>query len=159
MRMNRILKSLLLIASFLATTMCNAQVQISTKQLDNTKWEIVLRTIMGKEEIPNRVNTWDFNMSSYSSSMYLPTLKKTSIWLFQYYVSDIEPCDYSFDKSNVGVNYEGKYIVVYNEKTDEVDYYTVMSFTDDEMVLFRKAKKEQVPNLDVYITFKRVNDM
>lgn len=159
MRMNRILKSLLLIASFLATTMCNAQVQISTKQLDNTKWEIVLRTIMGKEEIPNRVNTWDFNMSSYSSSMYLPTLKKTSIWLFQYYVSDIEPCDYSFDKSNVGVNYEGKYIVVYNKKTDEVDYYTVMSFTDDEMVLFRKAKKEQVPNLDVYITFKRVNDM
>jgi hypothetical protein len=159
MRMNRILKSLLLIASFLATTMCNAQVQISTKQLDNTQWEIVLRTIMGKEEIPNRVNTWDFNMSSYSSSMYLPTLKKTSIWLFQYYVSDIEPCDYSFDKSNVGVNYEGKYIVVYNKKTDEVDYYTVMSFTDDEMVLFRKAKKEQVPNLDVYITFKRVNDM
>ena len=159
MRMNRILKSILLIASFLATTMCNAQVQISTKQLDNTKWEIVLRTIMGKEEIPNRVNTWDFNMSSYSSSMYLPTLKKTSIWLFQYYVSDIEPCDYSFDKSNVGVNYEGKYIVVYNKKTDEVDYYTVMSFTDDEMVLFRKAKKEQVPNLDVYITFKRVNDM
>ncbi len=157
--MNRILKSLLLIASFLATTMCNAQVQISTKQLDNTKWEIVLRTIMGKEEIPNRVNIWDFNMSSYSSSMYLPTLKKTSIWLFQYYVSDIEPCDYSFDKSNVGVNYEGKYIVVYNKKTDEVDYYTVMSFTDDEMVLFRKAKKEQVPNLDVYITFKRVNDM
>jgi len=157
--MNKILKSLLLIASFLATTMCNAQVQISTKQLDNTKWEIVLRTIMGKEEIPNRVNTWDFNMSSYSSSMYLPTLKKTSIWLFQYYVSDIEPCDYSFDKSNVGVNYEGKYIVVYNKKTDEVDYYTVMSFTDDEMVLFRKAKKEQVPNLDVYITFKRVNDM
>lgn len=159
MRMNRILKSLLLIASFLATTMCNAQVQISTKQLDNTQWEIVLRTIMGKEEIPNRVNTWDFNMSSYSSSMYLPTLKKTSIWLFQYYVSDIEPCDYSFDKSNVGVNREGKYIVVYNKKTDEVDYYTVMSFTDDEMVLFRKAKKEQVPNLDVYITFKRVNDM
>lgn len=156
--MNRILKSLLLIASFLATTMCNAQVQISTKQLDNTKWEIVLRTIMGKEEIPNRVNTWDFNMSSYSSSMYLPTLKKTSIWLFQYYVSDIEPCDYSFDKSNVGVNDEGKYIVVYNEKTDEVDYYTVMSFTDEEMVLFRKAKKDQVPNLDVYITFKRVND-
>lgn len=159
MRMNRILKSILLIASFLATTMCNAQVQISTKQLDNTQWEIVLRTIMGKEEIPNRVNTWDFNMSSYSSSMYLPTLKKTSIWLFQYYVSDIEPCDYSFDKSNVGVNHEGKYIVVYNKKTDEVDYYTVMSFTDDEMVLFRKAKKEQVPNLDVYITFKRVNDM
>lgn len=156
--MNRILKSLLLIASFLATTMCNAQVQIFTKQLDNTQWEIVLRTIMGKEEIPNRVNTWDFNMSSYSSSMYLPTLKKTSIWLFQYYVSDIEPCDYSFDKSNVGVNDEGKYIVVYNEKTDEVDYYTVMSFTDEEMVLFRKAKKDQVPNLDVYITFKRVND-
>ena len=156
--MNRRLKSLLLIASFLATTMCNAQVQIFTKQLDNTQWEIVLRTIMGKEEIPNRVNTWDFNMSSYSSSMYLPTLKKTSIWLFQYYVSDIEPCDYSFDKSNVGVNDEGKYIVVYNEKTDEVDYYTVMSFTDEEMVLFRKAKKDQVPNLDVYITFKRVND-
>lgn len=73
-------------------------------------------------------------------------------------MSDIEPCDYSFDKSNVGVNDEGKYIVVYNEKTDEVDYYTVMSFTDEEMVLFRKAKKDQVPNLDVYITFKRVND-
>lgn len=87
--MNRILKSLLLIASFLATTMCNAQVQISTKQLDNTKWEIVLRTIMGKEEIPNRVNTWDFNMSSYSSSMYLPTLKKNinlavSVLCFRY---------------------------------------------------------------------------
>ena len=156
--MNRILKSLLIIASFFATTMCNAQVQISTNQLDDTQWEIVLRTVRGEEELPNRVNIWKFNMSSYTSSMYLPTLNKTSIWQFQYYISDIEPCDYSFDKSKVGVNAKGKYIVTYNEKTDVVDYYTVMSFTEDEIVLFRKAKKDQVPNLDVYITFKRVND-
>ena len=156
--MNRILKSLLIIASFFATTMCNAQVQISTNLLDDTQWEIVLRTVRGEEELPNRVNIWKFNMSSYTSSMYLPTLNKTSIWQFQYYISDIEPCDYSFDKSKVGVNAKGKYIVTYNEKTDVVDYYTVMSFTEDEIVLFRKAKKDQVPNLDVYITFKRVND-
>lgn len=142
----------------MTATMCSAQVQISTNQLDNTQWEIVLRTVRGEEELPNRVNIWKYNMSSYTSSMYLPTLKKTSIWQFQYYISDIEPCDYSFDKSKVGVNAKGKYIVTYNEKTDVVDYYTVMSFTEDEIVLFRKAKKDQVPNLDVYITFKRVND-
>ena len=156
--MNRILKSLLFIASLFATTMCNAQVQISTDQLDDSRWDVVLRTIRNKKEIPNRVNTWIFNMSSYSDSTYFSVLDKSSVIQHPYYMSDIEPCDYSFDKSKVGVNAKGKYIVFYNEKCDEVDYYTVMSFTDDKMVLFRKAKKDQVPNLDVYITFKRVND-
>lgn len=154
--MNRILKSLLLIASLFATTMCNAQVQISTNQLDNTRWETALRTIRGKNETPNEVNTWTFNMSSYSADIYFPILKKTATGKFPYYISDIEPCDYSFDKSKVGVNAKGKYIVYYNKKRDEVDYYTVMSFTDEEMVLFYKNKVDYIP--DVYITFKRVND-
>ena len=154
--MNRILKSLLIIASFFATTMCNAQVQISTNQLDNTQWETVLRTIRGQEETPNTVNTWIFNMSSYCADIYFPILKKTATGKFPYYISDEEPCDYSFDKSKVGVNAKGKYIVYYNEKRDAVDYYTVISFTDDEMVLFHKNKEYNIP--DVYITLKRVND-
>lgn len=153
MRMNRILKSLLFIASLFATTMCSAQVQISTNLLDNTQWDVVLRTIRNKKEIPNRVNKWRFNMSSYSDSTYFSILDKSSVIQHPYYISDIEPCDYSFDKSKVGVNAKGKYIVFYNEKCDEVDYYTVMSFTDEEMVFFHKNKVDYIP--DVYITFKR----
>lgn len=43
-------------------------------------------------------------MSSYSDSTYFSVLDKSSVIQHPYYISDIEPCDYSFDKSKVGVN-------------------------------------------------------
>ena len=153
--MNKIFKSLLIITSFFMATMCSAQVQISTNLLDNTQWVIASRKIMGKIEKANRVNIWKFNKSSYSTNYYATSLNEIIVLKHPYYISNVEPCDYSFDKNKVGVNTEGKYLVFYNEKCDEVDYYTVMSFTDEEMVLFHKNKVDYIP--DVYITFKRAH--
>ena len=39
---------------------------------------------------------------------------------------------------------------------NEVDYYTVISFTDDELILFHKAKPETIPGIDVYIKYRRI---
>ena len=55
-----------------------------------------------------------------------------------------------------GQERRGRYLVVYYPKVNEVDYYTVMSFTDDELVMFHKAKPETIPGIDVYIKCKRI---
>ena len=73
----------------------------------------------------------------------------------QYYISDVEPTDI-FEQANVGVNRKGKYIILYNDKTKEVEYYTVISASDEELVLFHKANKNAIPNLDALITYKKI---
>ena len=156
--MNRgILRIKLLVAVLFATTLCNAQVKISTSQLNGTEWEEVSFCADGKIYTPHNIDTYKFNMSSYSRSFYSSSLKRTICAQFPFYITNDEPSYTYFDRSKVGVNATGKYIVKYNEKVHEVDYYTIMSFNSDEMVLFHKAQENSTPGLDVYLTLKRVN--
>lgn len=76
---------------------------------------------------------------------------------YSYYISNTIPSYTCFDRSKVGVNSIGKYIVEYNDIRNEVDYYTIISFNNDEMVWFHKAKEGTIPGYDVYVKYKRIN--
>lgn len=138
--------------------MSNAQVTVSTSQLNGTEWQLVSRTISGETLYPEDgdVTTVKYNMSSYSDSCYYGMIEMDRVFQRPYYISDTEPSYTYFDRSKVGVNATGKYIVDYNDKINEVDYWTVISFNTDEMVLFHKAKEGYIPGLDVYRTLRRV---
>ncbi len=140
--------------AFLSSSKCNAQELISTKQLDGTQWKVVSRTIKDKKEVPNETHTIKFSMSVLSDSIIFPN-RKVMGFQKQYYISDVEPTDI-FEQANVGVNRKGKYIILYNDKTKEVEYYTVISASDEELVLFHKANKNAIPNLDALITYKKI---
>lgn len=58
----------------------------------------------------------------------------------------------------VGKERKGRYIVLYYPKVNDVDYYTVTSFTDDELVLFHKARPESMPSIDVYVRYERIKE-
>ncbi len=140
----------LLIVVLFATILCNAQVTVSTSQLNGTEWKIVSvnKTAFSDDD----TSIFKFDMSSYSD------IVSTNLTLQNmYYISNTEPSYISFDESQVGVNANGKYIVWRNNKSHEIDYFTIMSFNGDEMRLFHKAKENTFPGINAYLTLKRVN--
>ena len=151
--MNRI--RLLIVALFATTTLCNAQVSVSTCQLDGTEWKLVS---VNKTEFMDDDDTsyFKFTMSSYIDSCYYARIDMDRVLRSTYYVSNVEPSYTCFDESQVGVNANGKYIVWRNNTSHEIDYFTIMSFNGDEMKLFHKAKENTIPGMNAYITLRRV---
>lgn len=152
-KMNITLRVKLLMVALLATIVSNAQVTVSTSQLNGTEWQQESICVNGRiAKDSTIITTIKFDMTSYVNSAYFSRINKNSCLQYPYYISDKEPSYTYFDSSKVGVNNVGKYIVYYNDKLNEVLYETIISFNDDEMVLFHKA----LDDYDVYVTYKRV---
>ena len=147
-------KFLIVLVSCFFTLLCNAQVQVSTKQLAGTKWEATLYNISGIKENPSYKNTKQFEGEIYNSCSYYIQGEEPSVSTFRYYVSATAPSDNVFNDICVGKDNKGSYIVYYNDKTNETCVYTIISFNDDEMVLHNKTVTD--PVLDCYVTYKRV---
>ncbi len=128
----------------------NAQIEISNSQLVGIKWE--------KTEplVKETTSTLLFTETCYIDSTYDFTLEKSYTGSKEYYITNDLPSYLVFYKKYVGQERKGCYIVEYNSKMHEVDYYTVISFTGDELILFHKAKPETIPGIDVYIKYRRV---
>ena len=128
----------------------SAQIEIDNSQLIGTKWQRI-------EPVVRNVNSYmQFTETCIVDSIYYSTLEKSASGSKDYYITNETPSYSVFYKNYVGQERRGRYIVVYYPKVNEVDYYTVMSFTDDELVLFHKAKPGTIPGIDVYIKCKRV---
>ena len=128
----------------------SAQIEIDNSQLIGTKWQRI-------EPVVRNVNSYmQFTETCIVDSIYYSTLEKSASGSKEYYITNETPSYSVFYKNDVGQERRGRYIVVYYPKVNEVDYYTVMSFTDDELVLFHKAKPGTIPGIDVYIKCKRI---
>ncbi len=131
--MNRICMMFWICACCISTS---AQIEIDHSQLIGTKWQRI-------EPVVRNVNSYmQFTETCIVDSIYYSTLEKSASGSKDYYIT--------------GQERRGRYLVVYYPKVNEVDYYTVMSFTDDELVLFHKAKPGTIPGIDVYIKCKRI---
>ena len=142
---------LILIFGLLPFLKATAQVEISTSQLVGTKWERVAP--ISKWEKTRAV----FSESRYSDSSYNELLKNSVFRSLEYYISSKKPSLDKFNRACVGKEQKGKYLVVYYPKIDKVDYFTIESFTEDELILFHKALPDAIPAIDVLIKFKRIN--
>ena len=128
----------------------SAQIEIDHSQLIGTKWQRI-------EPVVRNVNSYmQFTETCIVDSIYYSTLEKSASGSKEYYITNETPSYSVFYKNDVGQERRGRYLVVYYPKVNEVDYYTVMSFTDDELVLFHKAKPGTIPGIDVYIKCKRI---
>ncbi len=109
----------------LCTHIAKAQVDISTSQLIGTKWQRI-------EPVVRNVNSYmQFTETCIVDSIYYSTLEKSASGSKDYYITNETPSYSVFYKNYVGQERRGRYLVVYYPKVNEVDYYTVMSFTDD----------------------------
>ena len=127
-----------------------AQVDVSTSQLAGIKWNKV--SPKSKWE----TITMMFTETDFTDTAYNSLLDKTSNGSLSYYITDELPSYSVFHSDYVGKERTGCYIVMYYPKVNDVDYFTVVSFTDDELVLFHKAKPDPVPGLDMYIKYERI---
>lgn len=145
--MRRIIFLLICAFSFLVG---NAQVKVRTSQLVGVEWKKIM------PESKWESITMSFTETAFTDSAYNHLLEKSSTRSFDYYVTDELPSYTEFHADYVGKEREGCYIVIYNDKVKEVDYYTVMSFTNDELLFYRKAKEGEIPGIDVYIKYERI---
>ena len=127
-----------------------AQVDVSTSQLAGIKWKKT-SPVSKRETI-----TMMFSETNFTDSIYYSSLNKTVGNSLSYYITDELPSFSVFHSDYVGKERTGCYIVMYYPKVNDVDYFTVVSFTDDELVLFHKAKPDPVPGLDMYIKYERI---
>ena len=143
---------LLCVVSVLSSSAQTSTMEISTSQLVGTKWERVLPEDKGVSIFAM------FTKTSLNENIHYELIAKSHSISNDYYITD-EPPSYSlFHADYVGKDRKGHYIVFYYPIDKEVDYWKVVSATDDELLFFRKAKPGQIPNLDIYIKYKRIKE-
>lgn len=116
-----------------------AQVEITLEQLVGTKWRKITTT--------DEQWTEEYRDGYISACIYHPNPKplsggRTIYPEYEYYLTDEVPT--TFDKEN-GSRKKGMYLVERSHKNKlpyrRMWYYTIISFSDKEMVLFEKAPK------------------
>ncbi|MGM9714004.1 MAG: hypothetical protein ACI3Y5_07820 [Prevotella sp.] len=123
-------KSILLSMFLAMTSICMAQVRISTSDLNGTKWRI----------------------KSSSNGYYVYTAEK-EIWYDEdgksysspYYLTDQPICSYEgslFDHSKVGKGTKGHYIVLYTTVSDIIFCYSIEQFDKERGVMACKMVSE-----------------
>jgi hypothetical protein len=136
-----------------------AQQKISINQLIGTKWTI--------ESPQNVKRTVEFHEEYYTKNIQILLGEEmdTSKLDYEYYLTNKEPS--VFDKHK-GKQKKGIYLVVRNGYNKEplyhlMWYYTIMSYSPQKMVLFKKAeelKEGQIvigtPPRDVILTLERI---
>lgn len=117
-----------------STFAVNAQTTYTQDQLVGTKWRDL--------RLPERIiSTIEFasNEIKYNAKLYSITtgeLWEESGFSKPYYLSDAIPA--SFDKTKVGKVKKGSYIILYNDKTNRMEYFYIKTFTKDKLVLYHK---------------------
>ncbi|MCR4770411.1 MAG: hypothetical protein K5874_09420 [Bacteroidaceae bacterium] len=146
----------ILIALF-STCAVNAQTTYTLEQLVGTKWRMIY-----PEQIENNPYYYREHIDEYTQCEIKNKLKstnkitgKTRIGAdvsHKYYLSDVIPK--SFDMSKVGKVKKGSYLITYYERTKKMEYYKIISLTNDSLKLFHKASKDEIRN--VWVDFVRV---
>ena len=127
-------------------------VVVSRSQLCGTKWE---RTFPTSKYSSVEIM---FNDSVIVDNYYNRLLDKRVLNSFEYYITDKLPSYSIFYRKYVGQERTGCYIVEYNSKVKRVDYYIVVSLTEKELVLYHRATPGQIPNIDTYIRYRRIDE-
>ena len=144
--------AILCFCSVLFASAQTSTMEISTSQLVGTKWERVLPEERGAS------HTLMFTEKDYITSTRYDGEDKSYTYYNEYYITDEQPSSLECPTEYIGKERKGHYLVIYFLKDKDLDYRTVVSLTDDELLLFRKATPGQIPNLDIYIKYKRIKE-
>lgn len=146
----------ILIALF-STFTINAQTTYTLEQLVGTKWSMIY-----PKEVENHPYSSFIEIREFTANEIKTNYKRVSKvngeirsrlnFSKPYYLSDVIPK--SFDNSKVGKVKKGSYIILYNDKIKAIEYYKIISLTNDSLKLFHKASKDEIRN--VWVDFVRV---
>lgn len=150
---------IILVALLFELIPCNAQVKLS--QLNGTKWKFETQPNSAKEK------TWEFSQNQIIEKRNYTTENKYYEFKNYYYLSDARPTPFysnnvelaNFDKSKVGNNKEGNYLIIYVDTWERIDWYTITSFDlqSGDMYLLREAVEDECPSQDVTLHLKLIS--
>ena len=130
----------ILIALF-STFTINAQTTYTLEQLVGTKWSMIY-----PKEVENHPYSSFIEIREFTANEIKTNYKRVSKvngeirsrlnFSKPYYLSDVIPK--SFDKTKVGKVQKGSYIILYNDKTNRMEYFYIKTFTKDKLVLYHK---------------------
>ena len=125
--------------------------EVSLSQLQGTKWKEVSPVQEGDEKI------WEFSDKEITRHFYYKHNDKQYEYKDPFYISNYFPTVY--DQSLVGKNNTGKYLVMYIDTWDRMDWYTITSidWNTGDMYLFRQLVEDEVGGRDVTIHFKLIS--
>lgn len=135
-------RTITFIISCMLSFACQAQVTISSSQLERTKWVLV--------DNPYAHDTIEFKRGKI--------IIKDNDFNFTYssYLTNTEPTSYIPKKTTIVT--KGCYLIKYNNKTNDLYYYTISSFDlkKGKMILFHKGERYRIPDWDQYFKYKRI---
>lgn len=147
----------ILIALF-STCAVNAQTTYTLEQLVGTKWRMIYpKEVENHPYYPSIIDIKEFTSGEIKTnnkrvSKVNGEIRSILNFSKPYYLSDVIPK--SFDNSKVGKVKKGSYIILYNDKIKAMEYYKIISLTNDSLKLFHKASKDEIRN--IWIDFVRV---
>ena len=149
-----------------------AQVKISSEELIGTKWS--LPSVRNEqEEIQFHSGYFMHNWTTeykvrkgyqtYFHSGDHEYVKRHGENKYDYYLDDKEPEESCFEQYKVGKPSEGVFLICFNNKTKKTHYYKIISYNENEIVLFKEApelKEGQIamggPPHDITLILERI---
>lgn len=114
----------LICALFACSFTSNAQVRVSTRDLNGTKWQCLS------------------SIYEYKNGKEIWHRKDGSSFTYQFYLSDQMP--EAFDFSKVGKNTQGRYLIEYNSKQDIFFSYAILRFNKKEKIMALRLDTKNV---------------
>lgn len=157
------MKKIIFILCAILTCVLNAQAQvvISTSDLDGTKWELVASNNLWPDlKLQSEASKENNSRQTSQRKPYYEYTQGSMIWhksdattaTFPYYLSDAIPT--KFDHSRVGKSTKGCYYIEYNSKLDEFICYLILSFNKTEGTMVHKLENEEMVGDADTFTFK-----
>ena len=120
----------LFFAFFTCINISEAQVAISSRDLDGTKWK------------------FSKSIYEYQNGKEIWHRSDGSTFTYQYYLSNTIPK--SFDFSKVGQNAQGRYLIEYNPILDSFRCYSIVRFDKKEKIMsFKLETKDVIGNTGI----------
>ena len=141
--MNR--KLILLLTLICISVCCYSQMQNSQSSLMGKKW-------IKKERY--ETNILEFSRDSIIDTSKYSLINKTVRYSKPYYLSDNIPT--SFDFTKVGKPSQGKYLIDYNDKVQELEYCEIKALDDNKLILFYEQKDGYIGGADMTVTYTRM---
>ena len=123
---------------FACTFTSNAQVRVSTRDLNGTKWQCLS------------------SIYEYKNGKEIRHRKDGSSFTYQFYLSDQMPK--AFDFSKVGKTTQGRYLLVYNPKLDSFFTYAILRFNKKEKIMTLRLDTKNVIGNSGPASFTLISD-
>lgn len=112
---------------------------------------------MGKKWIKKEryeTNILEFSRDSIIDTSKYSLINKTVRYSKPYYLSDNIPT--SFDFTKVGKPSQGKYLIDYNDKVQELEYCEIKVLDDNKLILFYEQQDGYIGGADMTVTYTRM---